>query len=185
MDWLTPVRWQSSRWLAKLFTSPLQSITLLPVSQCSRAKVAKLRWHSVCEQAKLPCSLCHWSSVTVPHRSPPNSLRHIFILLVLVLCTAEIASACGPGRRSNARRNPRKLTPLVFKQHIPNVSENTLGASGLSEGRVTRNHKRFKELVPNYNADIIFKDDEGTGADRLMTQVCAAVLPHCSGQVML
>ncbi|KAI2810324.1 hypothetical protein BLOT_001484, partial [Blomia tropicalis] len=92
------------------------------------------------------------------------------IVLILILVNVDHVNACGPGRRSNARRNPRKLTPLVFKQHIPNVSENTLGASGLSEGRVSRHHKRFKELVPNYNADIIFKDDEGTGADRLMTQ---------------
>lgn len=88
-----------------------------------------------------------------------------------MLTSAQLASACGPGRRKGPRLPYRRQTPLVFKQHIPNVSENTLGASGLHEGRVTRNNAKFKELVPNYNPDIIFRDDEGTGADRLMTQV--------------
>ena len=95
------------------------------------------------------------------------------ILTVLVLYSVTISvEACGPGRGIGGPRRSRKLTPLVFKQHVPNVSENTLGASGLEEGKITRHDPKFKDLVPNYNKDIIFKDEEGTGADRVMSQVC-------------
>ncbi|CAD6993875.1 unnamed protein product [Ceratitis capitata] len=104
-----------------------------------------------------------------------NRRRQLILrrLCALILCCTLFSTvdACGPGRGIGGPRKYRKLTPLVFKQHVPNMSERTLGASGLNEGQIKKNSPKFKDLVPNYNSDIIFKDDEGTGADRLMSRV--------------
>ncbi|XP_055587049.1 protein hedgehog [Uranotaenia lowii] len=105
-------------------------------------------------------------------------------LLVFLLYMVTQVQSCGPGRGIGGPRRTRKLTPLVFKQHWPNVSENSLGASGLQEGPISRNDSKFRDLETNYNKDIIFKDEEGTGADRVMTQRCKEKLNILAVSVM-
>ncbi|MBY5337001.1 hypothetical protein HFO99_24330 [Rhizobium leguminosarum] len=56
---------------------------------------------------------------------------------------------------------------LALYQKVPNQSEGTV--SGAIAGRIKRTDPEFNDLVSNINTKIIFKDEEGTGADRMMS----------------
>lgn len=92
--------------------------------------------------------------------------------IIFLITTVELIKACGSGRRFYKNFRRQKLEPLVFKQHVPNYSEQSIAASGKFSAKVRRDSKEFKKLAfVDESSDIIFKDNEGTGADRLMTQV--------------
>ncbi|XP_069580767.1 tiggy-winkle hedgehog protein-like [Brachyistius frenatus] len=111
-------------------------------------------------------------------------LMRVMLPAALCLLLVSAGAGCGPGRGYGKRRHPKKLTPLALKQFLPNVAEKTLGASGKCEGKISRSSDRFKNLTPNYNPDIIFKDEENTNADRLMTQRCKDKLNSLAISVM-
>ena len=56
---------------------------------------------------------------------------------------------------------------LALGDMVPAKSE--VDASGAITKKITRNDAEFANLVSNSNADIVFKDEEGTGADRMMS----------------
>nr|APD15682.1 hedgehog [Gymnomenia pellucida] len=91
-------------------------------------------------------------------------------LIFLILTGSSLQ--CMPGRGGSRRRGSRRSTPLVFKQHIPNVSETVLGASGQAEKKISAESDDFKKLIKNENKDIIFRDEENTGDDRYMSARC-------------
>jgi hypothetical protein len=57
---------------------------------------------------------------------------------------------------------------LSLRPKVPNASE--VATSGPIARKITRTDPEFASLVKNLNPKIVFKDEEGTGADRMMTQ---------------
>ncbi|XP_023862239.1 desert hedgehog protein [Salvelinus sp. IW2-2015] len=104
--------------------------------------------------------------------------------LLAIYTWSSLVQGCGPGPGYGFRHRSRKPTPMPYKTYFPKLSENNLGASGRSEGKITRNSERFNELVCNYNPDIIFKDEEKTLADRFMTKRCKDCLNKLAIAVM-
>ena len=58
-------------------------------------------------------------------------------------------------------------TTLALYAKVPNMSETE--AVGAISAKILRGTPAFATLVSNTNPDIVFKDEEATGADRLMT----------------
>ncbi|CAK8681269.1 sonic hedgehog protein-like [Clavelina lepadiformis] len=82
----------------------------------------------------------------------------------------SLVRGCHPGPfQDGIPRHPRVvLTPFQRNEFVPKLSEETIGASGPAEGSITDS----SQLKANYNSNIVFKDEEGTGEDRLMTARC-------------
>lgn len=115
--------------------------------------------------ATVPLSIVHMTSLR-------RSMRSSFVVFIVgILLGGQLVNACGPGRGYGRRRPSRPPSPLVYKQHVPNVAEETIGASGAPEGRITRDDPRFDQLVRVDDENIVFKDEEGTGEDKVMTPV--------------
>lgn len=89
--------------------------------------------------------------------------------LVVLGDLLNFSYSCG-GNSYHRRRN-RDKTPLQLKQRVPNVAEFSNAASGAPLGKIKHPRGKNSSLVPCYNTNVVFKDDEGTGADRLMSRV--------------
>uniref|UniRef100_A0A8C9RSG4 Indian hedgehog signaling molecule a n=1 Tax=Scleropages formosus TaxID=113540 RepID=A0A8C9RSG4_SCLFO len=111
-------------------------------------------------------------------------MRLLLLLVGVSSVLCPLAEGCGPGKGHGRRPQSRRLAPLAYKQFSPNVAEKSAGASGRYEGKITRSSERFGELKVNQNPNIIFKDEENTGADRLMTQRCRDKLNSLAVLVM-
>jgi hypothetical protein len=93
----------------------------------------------------------------------------LLVLLLLFQFSLNFGQSCAP-RSGYSRRNSRK--PLYLKQRVPDTGEFSLDASGKAKGKISRNSSKFNtQLVACYSTDIVFKDEEGTGADRIMSKV--------------
>lgn len=115
------------------------------------------------------------------HCNVSNQLLYCHLMLALIIgCWFQFSLACGPGRAGFRARRIRRYPPLIQREYIPKVGEHTLGASGRPEGPIKRADRRFRELVEYMSPDIEFRNDEKTGADRMMTQVSFSGCFHFS-----
>ncbi len=84
----------------------------------------------------------------------PRGLRYA---LPLILSAFVIGSLC------DAQAAP----DLKLHEKVPNQAEKDV--VGLTTKKIVRGTPEFALLVKNMNADVVFKDEEKTGADRMMS----------------
>lgn len=99
---------------------------------------------------------------------------------LLFLVAATFASACD---HSNGDVSLSKRSGRVLRLHerVPDRGESQV--VGPIAGRIERGSVEFAKLVRCSGADIVFKDEEGTGADRMMTPKLRMRLEHLAHMV--
>ncbi len=98
------------------------------------------------------------------------------------LLIAFVGTACHPlAEDAPELSRGRQATELAIGEARPPIAEST--AAGSLKSTITRESPRFRELVECRSSRILFKDEEQTGADRLMTMRLRARLYRLSERV--
>lgn len=87
-------------------------------------------------------------------------------LLRQLLCVACVLFGCDA--QGHAPALSRTRGQLQLGRQVPNVSEEE--AIGSVTRRISRRRPEFRQLIRNDSSNIVFKDEELTGADRMMTR---------------
>jgi hypothetical protein len=88
-----------------------------------------------------------------------------------LLCSSLAASACAIAAACAGPDGPRAFAAaddLRLGQMVPNRAERDV--VGAASSPIKRGTPEYDALLVNQNAGIVFKDEEGTGADRRMTE---------------
>jgi hypothetical protein len=89
------------------------------------------------------------------------------LILGLAITIAIAAMACASAPEDGSSLSKGRAATLRRGERVPNVTERA--AAGPGEGAISRGTSRFSQLVRCDDALIVFKDEEGTGSDRVMT----------------
>lgn len=66
----------------------------------------------------------------------------------------------------------------------PNLPEQNVKASGPFKNKILRDTPEFNTLVTNTNSNVIYKDEEKTGADQIMTPKLSSAVDYLANLVM-
>ncbi len=119
----------------------------------------------------------------------PDGINLIFFTVTVGTVKVELKISSDPKSTAVVEAMPMGAaafeavtsSDLTLHQKVPNAPE--IDVVGAIVKRVTRADPEFGQLVSNQNPDIVFKDEEGTGADRMMTKNLQAKLDALAGLV--
>ncbi|HVU04614.1 MAG TPA: D-Ala-D-Ala carboxypeptidase family metallohydrolase [Polyangiaceae bacterium] len=98
---------------------------------------------------------------------PPRPCARLATLVTVALLGLPGCSLDGGLDVSLSKRDAFAERRFSLGQRVPDVAE--ASAIGGIDGRVARGSRAFARFVRCDDPDIVFKDEEGTGADRMMT----------------
>lgn len=91
------------------------------------------------------------------------------MLLARLLCLLSVAASLGCGELSadGPSLSKQRRSPLRPGDRVPSASEQAV--VGALQSRVLRNSPRFRKLVRCESKSIVFKDEERSGSDHMMS----------------